>query len=442
MRSSVSCVSNTMLTKNQIVIVGGIGVVVLLFALMFAGVIPGLRPGPTVVTDADLTIWGLDPKKSIDPAIAAFAAKYKGLTIAYREFTDEAEYSATLLDSLAAGTGPDIFVVRNAGVLEHANKIAPLSTQNFPLLSLRRLFPQTVERDFVMNNAIYALPASMDTLALIYNKDTMNQAAIIDPPGTWEDFVALVPKLTVVDSSRRIERAGAAIGGSTQNIDRAADILSLLMLQNGVPMVGADLRSANFSGAGATEALSFYTQFANTGSSVYTWNAGLPKALDLMSQGRLAMLFDYSGALTELRARNPLLNLDVAPIPQRAGTAQPITYASYWGYTVARQSTNQDLAWNFILTLTTDTAVASAHAIETHRVPALLSLLNTYLTNPTLNVFARQALIARSWPQFAPLSVTGIFSDMIDLVNGNRASVTEAVKLGEGRVSQLMSKRL
>jgi ABC-type glycerol-3-phosphate transport system substrate-binding protein len=428
-------------TKNQIVIIGGIGIVVLLFALMFAGVIPGLRPGPEVVANADLIIWGLDSKKSIDPAIAAFSAKYKGLTIEYREFTDEAEYNATLLDSLAAGTGPDVFVVRNTGVLEHANKIAPLSAQNLPILSFRRLFPQVVERDFVMNNSIYALPTSVDTLALIYNKDTMNQAAIITPPGTWDEFLALVPKLTTVDSARRIERAGAAIGGSTQNIDTAADVLSLLMLQNSVPMVDANLRSANFSTPGGSEALSFYTQFANTGSNAYTWNAGLPRALDLMSQGRLAMLFGYSSALSELRARNPLLNLDVAPMPQRAGTTQPVTYASYWGYTVARQSTNQDLAWNFILTLTTENTPASAYAIETRRVPALLSLLNTYLTDPTLNVFARQALIARSWPQVSPLAITGIFSDMIDLVNENRASATEAVKLGEGRVSQLMSKR-
>jgi ABC-type glycerol-3-phosphate transport system substrate-binding protein len=430
-----------MLNKNQVVIVGGIGLVVLVFVLMLAGIIPGLKPGEQTVVSADLTIWGLDPKAAIDPAIATFGAKYKGLTIEYREFTDEEEYRLSLLDSLAAGTGPDIFVVRNTGVLEHVNKIAPLSTQNLPLLTIRRLFPETVEDDFVMNGSVYALPASIDTLALIYNKDLMNRAAVITPPGTWDEFISLVPKLTTLDSARRVERSAAAIGGSTANINRAADILSLLMLQNGAPMVSANLRAADFAGQAGSEALSFYTQFANTGSSVYTWSAGLPNALDLMAQGRLAMLFDYSSALGELRTRNSLLNLDVAPVPQRTGTTQPVTYASYWGYTVARQSANQALAWNFIFTLTTDSTVASAYAIQTHRVPALLSLLNGYLTDEKLNVFARQALIARAWPQVDPTSVTAIFSDTISLVNENRASIAQAIGQGESQVSQLMAKR-
>ena len=428
------------LTKNQIFIIFGIALVVIVLVLIVAGVIPGLKEPPQVTRNADLTIWGFDSKKAIDPAIATFAGNYKGVKISYREFADEAGYEAALLDALAAGQGPDIFAVRNSGLAKNVNKIAPLARESLTTVQLHQFFPQVVERDLVPQGVVSALPASMDTLALIYNKDLMNQAGIITPPGTWTEFVKLVPKLTKTDASRRVVQAGAALGGSAANIPRAADILSLLMLQNGVPMVSDDFSSAQFSTPEGAAALTFYTQFTNTGSAVYTWNNGLGNAMDLFAQGKVAMLFDYSSALTTLRARNPLLNIDVAPVPQQASATTPVTYARYFGYTVSRQSQNADLAWQFILTLTTNPDVTSKYLIESGSIPAFLPLLGSYFNDPKLNVFARQVLIARSWPQYDPLAVERIFSDMISLVSENRTSVDTALRQGEAQVSALMAR--
>ncbi len=430
-----------MLTKTQLVITGAGLFIVIVFGLMFAGVIPGLKKDDGPAWEGKLVVWGFDDRKWLEDTLGAFSTKNPGVRIEYKQFRNEAEYEAALLDTLAAGSGPDVFAVRNTGLLKHLNKIVPLAPEKLTPLQLRQFFPQVVERDFTVEGKIYALPFAIDTLSMIYNRDIFNQESVITPPATWDDFIALVPKITRVDQSRRIERAAAAIGGSTKNIRRAADLLSLLMLQNGVPMVTADATSPKFSTHEGAEALTFYTQFTNTGSNVYTWNNGLPNALDLFIQGKVAIIFDYAPTLATIRERNPLMNIDTAPVPQRKGTTQPVTYASYGGYAVARQSLNPDLSWEFILSSATDKNLMSGYALKSGTIPALTALLNTYLEDPQLNVFARQTLVARAWQQVDALAVTNIFSDMIALVIENRASVDTALRQAESEIAQIMSRR-
>lgn len=430
--------------KKTLVVIGGVvGVVLLLLILLFSCIIPGLRScsTSTQTLSANLTMWGVgDTPDAYKDILANFSASYPDVKVVYRSFADEATYQRTLLEALAANQGPDIFEVRNNEVAEQYNKIAPLPSTILPFVSVQNLFPRVVEQNFAPQGTVYALPLSIDTLALIYNRRLVDQAAVT-VPATWEEFKDVIPKLSSVKNNK-IDQATIALGGSEKNVHHAADILSLLMLQSGTQMVSSDFRSATFGSTEGTNALSFYTQFANAASPYYTWNASMPSSLDSFGAEHTAMVIDYASALKAIRAKNAFLDIGIAPVPQpKAGADRPIAYAHYWGYTVSRQSKNQEAAWRFIVAMTTDPTNAESYVKRTGEPPALSSLLksSSYLNDPELSVFARQALIARAWPEVNAERITQIFSDMIDAVNANTISPEQALGSAEDAVTQLMA---
>jgi len=69
-------------------------------------------------------------------------------------------------------------VIRNNDLPRKFNKIFPLPTTKYSVNQLKIDFPETVKRDFAPYDKIYALPVSVDTLALIYNEDLFNRAAM------------------------------------------------------------------------------------------------------------------------------------------------------------------------------------------------------------------------------------------------------------------------
>lgn len=429
-------------TKPQLIIGGVVALVVILMGLIFAGVLPGLKgtSGPVSVTGT-LAMWGLDRAEAIEPAIQNFKTLYPNVTVTYRGFTDAAEYVQTLLDTLAAGRGPDIFSIDNRAVLRESGKLSPAPAASFSVARLRELFPKVVEQDFAPQGAIYGLPLSIDTLALFYNRDLFDKAGVALPPATWEEFQAMVPKFVQVDASGNVIRAAAPLGGSVKTVDEAADLLSLLMLQTGTKMVSPDLTQAAFSSDEGVQALRFYTQFADPKSSVYTWSDSLQKADHLWAAEQLAMIFKDSSFIAEMRAKNAFLDYRIAPMPQPGAAKIPVAYPRYWGYGVARQSRAPALAWQFVVFLTTNTDGARQYAVAARRPPALLALKSVFENDLELGVFANQMLTARSWPQADPDAVATIFSDAIVRAQGNPARIPDILRDAAGQVTRLMGNK-
>ncbi|MBI4034225.1 MAG: extracellular solute-binding protein [Candidatus Brennerbacteria bacterium] len=405
------------LTRNQIIVIGVAGLLILILILIFAGILPGLKEeDPRFNIRTNLEFWGVfDNVEAYNAALAAYKETYPGVVVNYRRFASVADYERALLDALAAGQGPDVFMLHSRDLPRDVNKLAPVAAAKFTILGLRNLFPQVVESDFVSKGAIYALPLSIDTLALYYNRQHFDQAAITSPPKTWEEFEAALPKLK-----------GVAI-------ENAPDIVSLLMLQSGTAMVNDSFTRATFDSREGEDALNFYVKFAEPES---------PVALDTFAEGEVSMTFNYASAASRVRAKAPSLNFAVsdAPQPQRAQAA--IAYPDYWGYAVSRQSRKQNLAWDFILALTANRNNAKFYIDRTGRPPALRSMIDEKLNDPVLNVFARQALIARSWPQADPDEVSKIFSEMVRSVISGGESVSEALDAAEKEVTRLMERRL
>ena len=434
------------LTKPQLIIIGAVAFVVVVLVLIFTCTIPGLQscngPTPGAVT-ATLTFWGIgNSSEDYTNVFAHFKALYPKVEVNYREFQNPNDYKSALLNALAAGTGPDVFMIENNALPENIRRIAPAPTTAISLPQVESLFPQVVKQDFVSQGVVYALPVSIDTLALFYNRDIFGGKAVPLPPATWEDFKTAVTKIAEVDKTRHINLAAAAIGGSAKTVDHASDLLGLLMLQTGTQMTSSDFTQATFASDSGLNALNFYTQFANARNDTYTWNDQMPYSLDAFGQERVAMVFEYAAQIPDIKARNSFLNFAIAPMPQPSNFASKdyVYYPHYWGYTVSKQSRNAGLAWNFILSFVTDEKTARDFILKTGKPPALNSLVNSFLTNPDLSVFAKQALAARSWPQIDAVQISQIFSQMIESVITNQADPGTTLKNAENQVTQLMQK--
>jgi ABC-type glycerol-3-phosphate transport system substrate-binding protein len=236
------------------------------------------------------------------------------------------------------------------------------------------------------------------------NKDLLNAAGVTTIPGDWSAFQEAVPKLVKQDAQGEIAQAGAALGSGV-NIERAPDILSVLMMQNGTRMADEDGTptfnelprelEAVTNEPPIYRALTFYTDFANPSKEVYTWNNRMPNSLDAFIQGKTAFFFGYNYHLPIIKARGPKINLGISKLPQIEGNPV-VNFANYWAFTVSKKSKNTDLAWNFLnFARTPDENKKFLDASK--RPAALRAQLTAQLEDEDVGVFASQVLTAKSW---------------------------------------------
>ncbi len=365
--------------------------------------------------------------------IAAYEARHPNVQIEYRKLLFE-EYEEELIRALAEDRGPDIFTIQNTKIGEFANLIDPMPSQvtvseqqvrgtlrrevvfvnqTKPTLNMRQLGDRYVDQvidDVVIPvqtqegtvDVVAGLPLSLDTLALYYNKDLLGAAGIPTPPETWTDFQNQVVELTSFDSTGEVDQSGAALG-TAYNVERAADLLSVIMMQAGVQMVDdrgrVDLTNTINTEAGrnipALDALSFYTDFANPVKEVYTWTEDSPNSFEAFANGQTAFFFGYAYHNPLIRTSAPRLNYEVTHLPQIAGSKQ-VHFANYWIEVVASNSRYSDWAWDFLLFATSEEQVASFLA-KAEKPTAHPKLIGSQLDDEVLGVFAEQVLLADGW---------------------------------------------
>ncbi len=429
-------------SQKQIIIV--IGAVVTLGVLYF--VITSNLRRDSAPPEVKLTVWGFsNGERALEDIAGSYRNFRPNAQVSYKNI-DVSNYRETILNALASGDGPDVFLVGNHSLPGEIGTLASVPEGQFGLAKLKELFPAVVEQDFVRDGKTYALPLYLDTLALIYNTSAFDQAAIAVPPRTWDEFRQVIPYLRVLNTNGQIVKAAAAIGGTEKTMKNAADLLSIIMMQNGAPMTDPAGSKASFTGgaksAGLT-AFNFYLQFANAASGAYTWNENQPYSMDAAGSGRTAMIFGYAADLAALKKKNPLVSLMATSLPQiklntpEAPEATAVNYASYEGLAVSKQSKAAGWAWDFVIYAATTPTVAKTYLDATHRPPALRSLITQTVNDPDLGVFARQALTARSWSQPDEAKVREAMSNAIGAVLSGQLDSTRGLRQAEEQVTQL-----
>lgn len=417
--------------------------------------IPTKQAPISLTKTIELKYWGVwDDREYLEPIIQDFQALHPNIKITYRKFR-YLEYETKLLEAWAEDQGPDLYSIPASWILKYQNRITPQpadvklafeetkktlgkvetytvvrSVPTFKPWEIKDKFVDVVSEDVVIDNKIYGLPFSVDSLALFYNRQMLDKAGVATPPTNWDELTEAVKKISKIDLKNNLLQSGIALGAG-DNVNRAVDILSLLMMQNGTTMV--DKNGVVFDRPLAGDknyfpgltAVEFYTAFADPLKEVYSWNKNQPNSLDAFISGKAAMMLGYSYDLPVIKARSPKLDFGVVGLPQVKNAEEPINYTNYWVETVSHKAKNAEIAWGF-LNFAANQQEVTKYLTAAKKPAALRALIYAQRDDPVVGVFSKQTLTAKRWYQGRdPLKMEQIMKDLIE----NFAQAVDQLKL-------------
>jgi multiple sugar transport system substrate-binding protein len=411
------------LTKKTIFAALAFGALLVFAVLIATGTIRLTKK----IKKTELSVWGFDTPAAWEKITAKYHADHPEVTVTYRAISP-AEYEIALLNGLAAGQGPDLFMIMDTWLPRHGNKMIPAPADIATTATFDANFPRAATEQLTYNGAAYALPLYMDTYAVIYNKDLFDKAGIAFPPSSW---------IGMQDLAKKLGKNSIALGGSEKTIEGASDIVAVMMMQDGVPMTNTD-GTAKFQGG--ENALAFYAKFSNPKGGYYAWDNKTPTAFTRFTQGKLPLLIGTHAEAVALNAANPALRIGIAPLPQPpAGT--PANLATYAALAVWNGGKNMNEAWRFAADITLNPENALLYASSANVPPAHRTLIERFQNDPAIGVFMRQALTARPWYRLHEGRAREILSSMIELVVSGASMPIEALRRAEQALDALYNNK-
>jgi ABC-type glycerol-3-phosphate transport system substrate-binding protein len=411
----------------------GLGVFAALFSiLIFSGKLPIGDQSQKAV--GEVAMWGTLSEVTMNTIIQQFNPQAKTYRVTYKEIPEE-QFSQTLLEALANGTGPDLILAPHQLILANSSRLYPFPLASFSEKAFKDKYVDGASVFFTPQGAI-ALPMSVDPLVLFYNRTLFSKAGIVNPPAYWDEVVSMVPRLTITDQKGNLVESGIAVGAP--NVPHSKDLLMATVSQLGqVPVLvqyrsdGSQLLSVTANSPiteggevqPLTSAARFFTQFADPSSPSYTWNQYSSDADEQFVAERLAMYVGYASELAVLRERNPKADIEMSYLPQTRGYNTFAVGAQMYGIATLRTSKNP------VTSLTVQSQFASekvspAFASFFNTVPALRSFA---VTSGLPDVVARSMLVARPWyDSFPKESITLVNTMLSDIINGRSLPASAA----------------
>lgn len=421
------------------------GIFIVLLILGFLG-FSGKLPLPTSSKDinyGEVVLWGSLPLQTMQSLIASNLASEKSVRIKYVEKNAET-FSRDFTEALASGKGPDMVILAQDELLVNMNKLVAIPYQTITERDFKDTF--IMEGDmFLVPEGIVALPFMIDPIVMYWNRDIFANEFFTTPPLFWSEFYSLAPKMTIRDQSGGITRSFVPFG-EYRNINNVKEILSVLLMQAGSPIVlnnkGALEAALITKGPVDVEnpvvtALRFFTEFAKKDKDSYSWNRSLPQSQSMFEAGDLAIYFGYSSEYKSIKQKNPHLNFEVAVMPQVSNTATKLTFGRMYGIAIAAASKNQDGALH-ASTLLIGNGVIKGLSTATGLPPVRRDLVGIRQTDAASSVFYDSAIISRAWHDPSPSETNSVFMDMIDSVNSSRSNMSDALTTAHRSFERLL----
>ncbi len=398
---------------------------VILFAMYKAGA------GQTTY---NLKVWGVMSQDEWTTLYkASSVSKNKYINVNYIQ-KNQSSFDTDFIEALADGTGPDVVVMREDSLYKNRNRLLVIPYTSYSERTFKDTFTQEAEM-FLTPDGVTALPLYVDPLVLYWNRDLFGNSLVATPPKYWDELYNLTGKITIKDSSADISQSAISFG-EWDNVTNAKEILSLLFLQAGTPIVSYDSTQKKYSSfldensgqaiSPAESALNFYTQFSNPTSAYYSWNRALPSSLNFFLSGNLAMYVGEASELFPVQQKNPNLNFDVTDIPQIRGGTNKIDFAHIYATAIVKQSKSVAGAFTLVTSLTEPAALTALEA-QTNLPSARRDLLSNLPTDPYRVVFYNSALIARSFVDPDPSQTSSIFGSMINSITSGQSQISDSV---------------
>lgn len=437
--------------RKKLLLIGGIALVVIIAIILLVVLLgkknndgnntDGTDTGETVV----LEYWGLwEPDAVMASIIEAYEADNPNVKIQYtqKSFTQYEENAYTRLKegSTTGSPAPDILRIHNTWLSKFQPYLYPAPSDVMTVSDFQQTYYTTAVNDFIgTDSQIYAIPLEVDGLAIFYNKELLEAEGYNEPPETWDAIIEAAIELTKKDSGGNITQAGLAMG-SSNNIQHSADILSLLMLQNGADLTNDDYTEVNLSDSRAVSSLEFYTDFV---LEHQTWSPSLASDLEMFYTGKLAMMIAPSWVAFDIINSNSAVEFDTVPTPI-LGTSQ-VYYSHYWGEAVSRNSDHPADAWKFIEYLSEQEQLKELYSNssqvrafgEPYSIQNMSSLLDG---EPYVDAIMQMAPYFQSWRKGEEAYINEALNTAINQVVESGTDAASALSEAETRINTQLAK--
>jgi ABC-type glycerol-3-phosphate transport system substrate-binding protein len=407
--------------------------------LVFSGAID--LSGEDAQSGGTVVLWGTVNAGVMSELIENFNQTNEGFSVVYVEKSPE-NFNDNLLEALASGVGPDLFLLPDNLVFYYSNKIFTIPYTSYPLSTFKQTFTGAGDV-FLSENGMLGFPLTVDPLMMYYNRSTLDSNAIAFPPKTWDELSTMVPVITKKDNANKILKSGVALGYFS-NVVHAKDILIAMFMQTGNPIVAREdqiPRSSLDSFRGKKDlgsVLQFYADFADPSQNIYSWNRSFSNSVDAFTKEDLAFYFGFSSELRTLVNRNPNQNLGVAPFPQLDLNSK-FTSSKVTGVAISSASKNLNTAFVVASKMATgDFAQKLSLALQIP--PVRRDLLAIKPADTYGPLFYDSALFAKSWLDPSSPGTNNIFRLMVDGVISNNTTSRQAITDASAKLDLLLIK--
>jgi multiple sugar transport system substrate-binding protein len=338
-----------------------------------------------------------------------------------------------------AGNYPDVAYEYGSSATQLAKqpKLVDLTDKvNTPAVNWSDFYPSE-QQAATVNGKIVGVPALVDNLSLVYNKDLFARAGIAPPTDnwTWQDFRAAAAKLT--DKATNTYGWAYVNDGSEDTVWR---FLAMLW-QAGGDLLNSTSTAPVFNSPAGMAALSQLQNMAVTDKSVYLDN-GSDNYINLFSSGKIGMLWTGPWDLANIGGN---INYGVAELPGYHGNHETVSGPDLY-MLFDHSSGRSDTAFKFVTWLTS-ADVNLKFAIATGdlplrkseaNLPAYQSFLKKY---PAEQVFVNNLdnvkHVRPNIPSYAQISTA--IGQMVQSVLLGQAQPAAALKSGSDAVTSALA---
>ncbi|BCB83251.1 ABC transporter substrate-binding protein [Phytohabitans suffuscus] len=190
---------------------------------------------PNAPVTITLAGWSLSTTPEFKTLADGFHATHPNVTVELKEY-DTTNYDTQMTADLAAGTAPDVYVMKNLKnfyTYQNGGQLLDVSSATSGLSGVSSVAAYQVD------GKAYAVPYRQDSWVLFYNKDLFAKAKVNPPDGswTWDDYATAAKALTT-----GLKVAGAKATGTYQHVFQST-VQGFALAQT----PDADLLSGDFS---------------------------------------------------------------------------------------------------------------------------------------------------------------------------------------------------
>lgn len=437
----------------QYIIMGAFGIFILIAVLLFSGAIklPDKKgPATLPIANKSLNMWGTLPREAVIDVISEFAQTNQ-MTLNYSEKSPES-IDREISEAIAAQRGPDIVLAPHEIILKHQAKFVHVPYVKFSDRLYRDTFIDE-SRLFLLPDGVLAFPILLDPMIFYFNRVSYNNVGLLNPPTTWAEAATYALKLNRKSGTETILESGLPMGVFS-NIAHAKDIISLLLIQAGNPIVTVSTNPNNNTTVSnlldvtpGTDkptlqyVIEFFTQFSDPLKSSFTWNRAMPESIDAFSSEQAAQYVGFASEIPQISQINPSINFDVALIPQAEGSRAKKTFGRMYGLAVAKASREQFAAYTAVLMMK-DQDFSKKLLNGTQALfpiaPTRKDLLSPVPPTQEGAIVYNSAIISAGWYDVNYVDTQSIFQDLITQVTRNNLGIQEAIQEANGRMSDLL----